>query len=723
MNVRHLAVVAVLAAGLGVAPATATTAPQIQLKDVSSLIGHLGSEFVSDPTHAANLGRSTAATFLEARNSVGAGLRAQASSLGLELSSPNAPITTDLVAALQQADAFAGAHRNYADLRSKLAHVPVKIQSAIADIVSAMSASIPERARAFSKLTTADLLLLQRGAARVSAVNQHATRLSLIAGATPAAVAPFAARKALLSKIDMLPLLDACVRVADAVDRSVATLHDAHFALGHRASPPIISESTPYGDIVVKGTGDDVNNDNAFILIDLGGNNTYVGNTAAATGDLTGIANDALNMTAPSPAELIAATQTRITIDLGNKDTFNGGSDTQGFGSNGGLGILVHDGNGPSSYSAGDHSQGVGVLAGVGILSDSGASNSFSGNFGVQGFSDAAGVGLLIGGTGRDSYTAFVFSQGTGFDGGAAATLVDLGGSNSFVCTGEVDTANVILPVSQSRPSTGCHGTGFGGQGALIDGGTGNHYYVQTSFQAMALIGAGLLVSGGKDFLDSGEWSNGLGVLGAAVVAIGPGDSTFFSNERTPSYSAWIDIYLGSNGEGYEGVGVFNHASGNDAITSVVDKTRFLLQIACGIGCAYGGVGVFTKGTGNDSFATEVGEGAGVGGYAVMLKDAGDDTYSLTDGSTRGQGYGEGGGPLGIFCGVGYLVHYQGNATYSNPVTTFGHRGHDQRWEQNDFGRGMDGQAGIQSYITDKLGADIHLFLQDGACVTPLPIP
>ncbi|HVE92033.1 MAG TPA: hypothetical protein VNE62_07010 [Actinomycetota bacterium] len=694
--------------------------------DAAPFRGPFGDRIAAAPLQAGEIARAAAAPFAGHPGSAGPQLRAQAQLLGLRPAPPSTPRTTDLAAALRQAAAATGAASD-PTATDEANRLSPSLQVAAADVLSATTASLPLRLRAFATLSPSELEAIQQSLARVRPLDQGPTA-ALIAGATPAGLAPFRARRELLDKIDTQSLLDGAVLVADALDRAKEALLTAH------GSDSATTIPTPFGDIVVKGASDDVSDEQAFLLIDQGGNDSYAGRVASATGDpiplvdyLLGVASGSVGP--PDPALITKATQTRLVLDVSGRDTYTSGDEAQGFGSLAGLGILSDAGDGDDTYAARDLAQGAGFIAGVGLLLDEGGANSFAGNFGTQGFSQAGGVGILSGGRGSDIYTSFVFSQGTGFDGGAGGTLADAGGNDRYICTGTVDTAAVILPVDHTRPSTGCHGTAFGGQGMQVDGGGDDVYQVATSFQAMALLGASALVdSGGRDTFEAGEWSHGIAVLGESVLAAGPGNTTYSSVQRV---GPWIDQFLGSHGEGYSGgIGVLSDAGGNDSYSASVDKTLHLAQWACSAGCSFaGGVGVLEDSAGNDRYVAEVGEGAGLGGYGALLDGSGDDSYQLTFAESRGQAFGGPeppvlAGTLALFdCGVGYLVDGAGADSYSNTVTSSGVRGDDRRWNHGDYGRGMDGAQGITSYVAQQAAQDLHAYLRRYACQTPLPRP
>lgn len=703
----RLAAIAVLVWAAIPAAAPAATNTPLSAELIAPLRSAFGRAIAADPLRAGAFARATALPYIQAGPSVAATILAQARKDGVAAS------------ALPPASSS-----SVAQIKGHLAHLEpalrTRLTRAAGLIVGAVEQTAKLRVSAFRNLTASDVKELVAGAPAAEPIfnpdnGGHAT---LVRGATARDLEPFARRLNLIRKIDRGALLTAAATIGAAIDAARVELRGGLSASA--GTPALATIPTPYGDIVVKGTGADVNDEQALLLIDLGGSDTYLGTTASATGELDDIVGGQI----PGPNDIVPLTQTRIVLDVDGADTYGSTltSKTQGFGFGGGFGILVDDGSGPDVYRADDNAQGHGVLGGLGLLVDAGGANTFSADRFTQGSGNGGGLGILSAGNGSDRYTAFVYSQGTGYDGGSG-TIVDSAGNDTYRCTGTIDSADSILPVTGSRPTTACHGTGYGGQGFLVDAAGDDTYFVATSFSAMALIGAGGQVdAGGNDTHDAGEWSNGIAALGEAVVASGTGNTSFKSFARAGL--PWLDIFVGSNGEGYSGgVGVMDDAGGNDTYEATVLKGSFLEQFACSAGCGFGdGIGIMNETGGNDTYRVEVGQGAAMASYALLLDAAGSDTYLRNTNDHRTQGFGgpddhpTAGGLGAMSCGIAYIIDAGGADVYTNPVVTAGVRANDERWNNGDFGRGMDGLGAIAEYLVEQAEIDLENYIARTAC-------
>lgn len=698
--------------------------------------GALGKALAANPLGAAQTAVSAAQPFLS--GTAGGALRADALSIGLSAPAVQSPASTNLVAAVTSLDSLGGTPLSASAslaLTKAVSTLPSTLVSGLADVVSATAAGAQLRAQAWNQVTPAELATLRSELPLAPAQPYAASNggaVALLSGATQSSLAPFASYWQLLQKIEMGPMVKGSLLTADAMDRLATVAAATHLALAPTNGPsaPLLDEPTPFGDIVVTESTTGNNPSGDLLFVDLGASNTYSGPVASATGNVYGMVENLAEGEAPTEAQILAATQTRLVVDTGSHDNFSSlaaPNDTEGYGSSGGLGILIATGS-DNTFGATDEAEGYGELGGIGVLVDHGSGNTYEAYEEAQGFSNSAGVGILVGGTGSDTYNAFVFAQGVGFSGGVGGTLVDLGGANTFTCTGTVNTQYEIIAVEAPRPSTLCHGDGYGGQGLLVDNGGGNTYTVATSFQAMALVGAGALVdTGGNAIFNAGEWSNAVGVLGVAVLAEGGANNAFTSVQKITN--PWADTWIGSNGEGYSGgVGVLSAAGGTGTFSGVASKHLWLPQYACSAGCSFGtGVGiVLESGAGNRSYSTEEGEGAGLGGYGLLLDQGGNDTYSLAYPSSEpyGQGFGEA-TPTSLLsdplldqpCGIGYLLDTGGTDTFNNPVVTSGTRAAGHWWTDGDYGRGADGTSAITSYVTSQLASDLEAYVNSGVCV------
>lgn len=97
----------------------------------------------------------------------------------------------------------------------------------------------------------------------------------------------------------------------------------------------------------------------------------------------------------------------------------------------GGVGVLV-DGSGDDTYSCGVYGQGVGYWEGVGMLLDAEGKDAYRGQYYVQGAGTQYGVGLLDDAEGDDTYTSLLSSsQGSARDFGIGG-LLDRSGNDRY---------------------------------------------------------------------------------------------------------------------------------------------------------------------------------------------------------------------------------------------------------------------------------------------------
>lgn len=716
------------------AVASATTADDAPAWSPEDSLPALGRAMLADATAAKPRAEALAADALAAGTSLSALLDASLAHVHeAPLAPVDAPASASLLLALVEAHTRVGdplAPLELLSLARQVMALPPAVAEACAILVAGASAADAARGDAWRDVTAEDLAVLARhidaGKPYVAATSGDA-QLALLGGHPTDLLQAEAA----LAKIDIDAITTAHRIMARAVDAAVARLGGDDVGIAVAAPQRI---GSPYGDIVISGTGPDTHADDRFVSIDQGGDDLYVNRAGAVRAEIL----ELLTLTPPpdatSPAfqpwaehalDLIhRAHNASISIDLDGADTYASRTQgTQGFGGFGGFGALVDLGGKHDSYTADRFAQGAGVLAGAGFLVDDGGNEPYVVDRQGQGYGHDLGAGFLADARGTDTYTAFVLAQGTGYSVNLAGMLVDGTGDDTYQCNGVLDFSASILPVNAPRPGSICHAAGFGGVGTLIDGAGSDLYTTVAAFQAMTLVGVGVLVDlGGSDRYLAGEWSNGMAVLGAAVLIDATGDDAYSSVQVETA--PWADIYLGSNGEGYLGVGVLVDGQGSDSYLSDVRKDLWLPQYACGAGCAFGGgAGVLVDGAGDDTYVSELGQGGAILGIGVLVDAAGSDVYTLTRGSIQGQGFADTGilnvvAPIEpAACYYGVLYDLDGGDSYNNPVTTFGARGDDTYWGQNDFGRGIDGLDGTTAYLTsEQFRSDVDLLVGSHAC-------
>jgi hypothetical protein len=383
--------------------------------------------------------------------------------------------------------------------------------------------------------------------------------------------------------VDMQRLWLAGALAADATDRALAALT----ALGPEVDVPrTLTVETPYGDIIIGSRANDLHTRDAWILVELGGNDVYANNAGAV---------------APGDAGLA------VCLDLGGDDVYSSGRDFVQGAAYAGVGILV-DAGGTDRYLAGDYAQGTAVL-GVAMLRDLAGSDVYRGEAMVQG-AGYLGVGILNDVAGDDRYFASAYAQGEGRTMGLGL-CADLDGDDAYSAGGRFrDTSRDGRSfLSQAQG----HGEGFFLR-TIQDGKT-------TRMAGIYPGGIGLLYDRrGNDRYDGGVFCQGSSycfALGMLVDAAG--------NDTYRGY--W---YAQGNCAHYAVAGCFD-ASGDD--------TYWARHQAQGNGRDFSAA-LFFDGGGNDRYRSEdrsLGSGDLRGGFGVFVDRAGDDTYEY---GTASLGYG-----------------------------------------------------------------------------------
>jgi hypothetical protein len=387
------------------------------------------------------------------------------------------------------------------------------------------------------------------------------------------------------NKIDLEALITSIYQVAQALDlEALIKLKNSTVNLNRFGDDWIVKEEegitvieTSIGKVFIGGVGDNIYENDAAIIIDLGGNDKYLNR---AGGNSLGI-----------PFSVV--------IDFSGNDVYLSQDNwSQGAGLLGG-GFLI-DLSGDDTYSAPHFSQGAGFW-GVGVLVDQEGSDVYKSQTLSQGAA-SFGIGLLAEGNGEDRYIAAQFAQGFGFVKGFGA-IVERGGADHYFAGGVYpdfrDPKKSYVSLSQgfgfgARPGEFFVGAS-GGIGLLADA-SGNDVYVGDYFSQGSsywfALGA-LVDGGGHDKYISGRYSQGAGIhLSYGILIDSEGDDQYLA-------------YLGvSQGCGHDyGVGMLLDDGGSDQYLG----------------------GVISQGAGNDN------------GMGILNDNGGDDYYHIKD---FGQGRG-----------------------------------------------------------------------------------
>ena len=318
----------------------------------------------------------------------------------------------------------------------------------------------------------------------------------------------------LVGKIDFIRLYQGVLLLVQCIDEFTSFVHRLNTAQspspffndGNARNGRVLTLPTPMGVVVIAGQGDDIHTENAVLTIDLGGNDHYVGSTAAA-----------------SDTEY----RTSLTIDLSGNDEYDNGTRrySQGFGCLS-VGMLI-DLSGNDRYRAGNMAQGCG-LYGVGLLSDSEGDDRYEMGLMGQGFG-AFGIGLLIDGRGNDRYIINGMGQGAGSTLGFGG-LVDCQGSDKYLADTQ-RRRGLLVPdrwshaqgagLSVRSPDWVNHVSYYGGIGFLSDG-EGRDFYFANEGNCMGssyFMSLGALVDHSGN--DTYTAQNGYGIGFAVHLANG----------------------------------------------------------------------------------------------------------------------------------------------------------------------------------------------------------
>ena len=206
-------------------------------------------------------------------------------------------------------------------------------------------------------------------------------------------------------KFDSALLFAAFEQLSTAVDSAIADLRTDTFTEEFQ-----YETDTPLGKIIVGGAGHNVYSNEAFLIIDTGGDNTYLNSAGGANGlvgrpisiviDLGG--NDQF-ISKRSFSQGSGVFGIGILAALGSNCTFQAKNLSQGAGFFG-CGLLM-TGEGKQTFEADTFCQGAGMF-GAGILWQRGGDTTYKASEMAQGFGGTSGLGLLLDESGDDSYYA-----------------------------------------------------------------------------------------------------------------------------------------------------------------------------------------------------------------------------------------------------------------------------------------------------------------------------
>lgn len=357
------------------------------------------------------------------------------------------------------------------------------------------------------------------------------------------------------------------------------------------------SVSTTLGSINLTGGSDSTHKAPSLLVIDTGGNDTYINvpSNASAGNPVSVVIDTAGNDKYLSDPALA---KKKVEEWDGRK---NGGNMPGPGGALLGYSILI-DTAGDDLYRT--HRPGLGCgRYGFAVLLDKAGNDVYDAYQNAEGYGEF-GVGLLEDLSGNDLYQVFTQGQGYGSTMGAGA-LIDRQGNDVYVANDTV----IDFPSDQSDKHNNSMAQGAG------------NGYRRDYLDAHSLAGGiGLLYdAGGNDSYTCGVFGQGVGYWeGVGMLWDGGGDDTYLGQWYVQGAAAHF------------AVGYLEDLGGDDHYTA-------LMNMAQGAGHDFS-LGYLIDRAGNDAYkAPNLSLGAGnAGGMGIFVDMAGDDTYD-SSGITLGK--------------------------------------------------------------------------------------
>ncbi|MBI3091923.1 MAG: hypothetical protein HYY96_14780 [Candidatus Tectomicrobia bacterium] len=474
---------------------------------------------------------------------------------------------------------------------------------------------------AFSALSDSERAFLRRHAAELAA--RFVGHLYVNASAPRDVASRNLALLKLTEKLSYDSLLRAALDLAAGIDgKLLAALRQGVAAASPPAPRPGLSgdvlavRETEYGLFVLGGPGPTRYDEDAALIIDLGGDDWYANNAGASISaaqahavllDLAG--DDHYMAPAGSPGAPRLASQgsgvfgVGLLFDLAGNDTYRGGRFAQGSG-HFGVGVLF-DGGGNDTYEAEEYAQGSGVV----------------------------GIGLLIDAAGNDAYAAKLFAQGFGAVKGFGG-LIELGGDDRYLA-GQAHPSAWRHTDSHASMAQGFgighRGLTTGGIGVLLDAAGNDRYTCEEICQGGGyFLSLGMLLDGsGDDQYDATIYALGFGLHSAAGILIdAAGNDRYRVTKRNSQGDAWdaaVGIFIDERGDDHHEANVFGQGAG-----------------------AQNGFGAFLDRAGSDTYV-----GVAVRGYAGGNWYGTDEEGGPTRGAASIGFFFDGGGARDLYHGPG----------------------------------------------------------------------
>ncbi len=444
------------------------------------------------------------------------------------------------------------------------------IRAGIPALIDAWGTAAAKVDSAFASLTPAERANLRPGAAAL--LQRFGATFYIDEGDSSETAAQIHTLR-LAKKVDIASIFHGAMHLAhfadpDRLDLLAAQIHDlspipaSALPQGLRGSF-LYADSTGLGWLLVGDTGPNFYGSGAGVIVDLGGDDTYLHRPTAPT---------------------------TLIIDYQGDDRHIGGGVASGIA---GIGLVV-DLTGNDLYHSRSLALGA-AFCGIGVLWDHSGDDIYLGGLGSQGAA-FFGAGLLLDDGGDDAYAADLFAQGFGGSRGLGL-LSDRGGTDRYFAGGRVPSAygtpNTYAGWAQGA-GCGFRGYGPGGIGLLVDGGGDDDYQGGDFAQGVGyFFGLGALGDlSGNDRYRGSRYAQGT----AAHQAVG----VLIDRSGDDRYSAKI---AASQGAGWDAaIGYLADWGGNDRYDA-----RHLSQGAA----AMNGLGLLFDGDGADTYSAQSGQGFG----------------------------------------------------------------------------------------------------------------
>ncbi|MHC5080905.1 MAG: hypothetical protein ACYTHN_17990 [Planctomycetota bacterium] len=503
-----------------------------------------------------------------------------------------------------------GEKADKAALKEDVGKIPAPLHAFLAEWVQVVEMAAKAREGAFKKLTEDEWVLLRKFGSQFNTAMPRPMQMQYL--------------RNYHARIDIEAICRASLSVADLCER----LPEVNRELGTPADRPQfhVVFTTPAGRVEFGGWGRNIYKNDALLIVDFGGNDTYK-NSAGGT--------------------LYTPKKISVCIDLAGNDTYE---TTVGLAHGSGMygiGVLV-DCEGNDLYASKNVSQGAGHV-GVGILWDWSGDDRYKANSVSQG-AGFQGVGLLRDDAGADTYEVGSSGQGYGNLGGFGI-LQDRGGDDQYTAGGVIPDkgrdASHFLSMAQ--------GYGQGNRAGQL--------------AHCASGGIGLLADWtGRDRYEADVFGQGCSYWYALGVLLdGAGDDEY----KVHNYGQGAGIHMS--------VGVMMDFEGKDTYEGGAHALGHSLDRS---------VGFFADFDGDDTYQSIVpsdSQGAAVKPYAVafFLDARGNDTYKDGQpGYVRVPGKdSEGMWPKAFFLDLG------GKDAYA---PSSGEAGNNKSWVTNKYGWGTD---------------------------------